>query len=320
MLLILSNSKDATTDYLANVLKQKGVKHLRFNTDRSLENARFQYEVGQPRLRLDDKWYVPSEFTNVWYRRPERLKCSHLDESVESNLALDEWAESLEAFLSHIPVARWMNHPSANVAASHKLQQLTIASNLGFLIPNTLVTQDPAELQDFFRRVQGRVIVKPLSAGYLERPNKEMDTLIYTNRVDEQHLGDLSDLSGCPTLFQEEIIKSSDIRITVVDGHIHAAELKASDLDGVQRCDIRRNNMSDVVHRAVGLPDAIERDIHKLTAHYGLRYAAIDMAVTTKGDWVFFEINPNGQWAWMDLAGATNIAESFVRSFTDQDS
>jgi len=33
---------------------------------------------------------------------------------------------------------------------------------------------------------------------------------------------------------------------------------------------------------------------------------------------IFFEVNPNGQWAWLDLSGGMNIAASFVKTFSKQ--
>jgi hypothetical protein len=48
--------------------------------------------------------------------------------------------------------------------------------------------------------------------------------------------------------------------------------------------------------------------LKRLLEEYSLRFAAVDFAVANDGAWVFFEINPNGQWAWLDLAGATDVA------------
>jgi glutathione synthase/RimK-type ligase-like ATP-grasp enzyme len=74
--------------------------------------------------------------------------------------------------------------------------------------------------------------------------------------------------------------------------------------------------MDDVVYQQVNLPTEVENGIRKLMEHYRLRFAAIDMAMDQDGRWVFFEINPNGQWAWLDLVGAVTIGSSFVRSFS----
>ena len=52
--------------------------------------------------------------------------------------------------------------------------------------------------------------------------------------------------------------------------------------------------------------------------HYELRFGAIDMVVSAAGDWYFLEINPNGQWAWLDMTAGTNIAASFLQAFSEK--
>jgi hypothetical protein len=315
MLLILTNSEDVTADYLVSVLSQHEIAFLRFDTDTMLHRLTFSFDGHTPLIRVGGVAYRPQDFSNVWYRRPERLKHPRFEGSPEGGFVLEEWSEALEGFFAQIEKPKWMNHPSCNVAASHKVEQLVRARALGLPVPDTLVTQEPDQLRAFYEKHGGQVIVKPMANGYVERPKGEQDSLIYTNRVPAGHLADLDDLPACPTLFQEEIAKVADVRITMVDHDTHAVELIARESDGSQRCDIRRNNMEDVSYRVVNLPEDVEQRIRALAAHYGLRFAAIDMAVTRNGEWVFFEINPNGQWAWLDLAGNTSIAASFVNAF-----
>lgn len=317
MLLIITNSQDVTADYLATVLTARHIVFVRLDTDTLLNRVSFTFERGKPLLRVDSHWYSPAEFSNVWYRRPERLKHHDFETTPEEKITLEEWAETLEGFFAHIPADKWMNHPAFNVAASHKIEQLTRATTLGLTTPDTLVTQDAARLRAFFSQHKGKVIVKPLASGYVERPEGQSDTLIYTNEVAGSHLDDLADLQACPTLFQQRIDKSCDVRITVVDGEIHAVDLIAAEEGGAQRCDIRRNNMEDVSYRKRVLPDAVLEKLKTLLNSYRLRFAAIDMAVDTEGQWVFFEINPNGQWAWLDLDAGLDIASSFVRVFAN---
>ncbi|MEJ0000911.1 MAG: hypothetical protein WDO13_18135 [Verrucomicrobiota bacterium] len=187
---------------------------------------------------------------------------------------------------------------------------------LGLLVPDTLVTQEPSAVTAFYEEHGRKLIVKPISSGYVERGPTERDSLIYTNRVLDEHLNDLGDLKHCPAFFQQFIEKSYDVRITVVDGDIHVVALFASDATGNQRCDIRRNNMADVSYKQIELPDRIRQLIANLMRRYNLRFGAIDMAVSTTGEWYFFEINPNGQWAWLDTSAGTRLGESFVKSFT----
>jgi D-alanine-D-alanine ligase-like ATP-grasp enzyme len=73
--------------------------------------------------------------------------------------------------------------------------------------------------------------------------------------------------------------------------------------------------MVDVRYDSIALPDKVRESLLALVRSYDLRFAAIDLAVDRAGRWVFFEVNPNGQWAWLDLAGVCDIAASFVKVF-----
>jgi glutathione synthase/RimK-type ligase-like ATP-grasp enzyme len=209
-----------------------------------------------------------------------------------------------------------MNHPSINAAASRKLQQLSTAAQLGIKIPDTLVTQEPKELKAFYAKHGGRLIAKPLSTGYVERGKDDADSLIYTNRLTSLDMAKLDDLSVCPTLFQECVEKDFDVRITVVDSELTAVRLIAKEADGTQRCDIRRNNMIDVNYSEIDLPGHVTASVWTLMRKYQLRFAAIDMVVSLAGEWLFLEINPNGQWAWIDQVARTSISASFVKAFS----
>jgi hypothetical protein len=316
MLLIVTNGSDATADYLLPKLTEGNIPFVRFDTNTALERIALSFTPGNPLIRIDNRLYSPDDFSNVWYRRPERLLSSQIPDTPEGKCVLDEWSEGLEGFFAHIPRYRWMNFPAANALASRKLEQLTVAKYLGFTIPDTLVTQDSEALRAFFYKHDGEVIVKPIGRACVERSDSEVDSIIFTNRVREFDLENLEDLARCPTLFQQSVRKLSDVRITLVDGEIHTFELTAKDLDGKQRCDIRRNNMSDVVYREICPPQDIVACLHRLMKHYGLRFAAIDMAVADDGEWYFFEVNPNGQWAWLDLCAGATIYESFCKSFS----
>ena len=106
-----------------------------------------------------------------------------------------------------------------------------------------------------------------------------------------------------------------DVRITIMDRDVHAVGLTASDNNTEQRLDIRRNDMQDVRYTPLQLSQALRMRILKFVASYDLRFAAIDMAIDHDDQWIFFEINANGQWAWLDLVGVSDIAGSFLRSF-----
>ena len=170
MLLILTNSKDATADFLERALCNEGLPLIRLDTDTILSDLRISYSLGKVTLAKSGVSCTPTEISHVWYRRPQPLSHSVLGSSPEAKYTLSEWAECLEGFLAHIPYALWMNYPSRNAIASHKLEQISQAGQCGLRLPKTLLTQDQQELRAFYEICNGRVIVKPLAGGYVERP------------------------------------------------------------------------------------------------------------------------------------------------------
>jgi hypothetical protein len=64
--------------------------------------------------------------------------------------------------------------------------------------------------------------------------------------------------------------------------------------------DFRRAQVFDLRHRAVQLPASLRDACVDLVRHLGLRFGAIDLVETYSGDYVFLEVNPNGQWLWLE--------------------
>lgn len=315
MLLVITNSRDVTADYLCGRLEEHSIGFRRLDTDGGLDRISLSYSISTPVLKYGPQEWAADDFAHVWFRRPLPLRLGFKMEDAERAHTLAEWSEALEGFLGHIPIEAWMNHPSRNVRASHKMEQLSRAARFGLTVPPTIVSQDVDRVRSFWAECNGRVIVKPLASGYIEREAASDDTVIYANRVSESALDDLELVARCPTLFQREVAKRMDVRLCVVDDQMTAAGMVAED-GGEQRLDIRRRNMQDVRYVEVEPPPEVESALLALVRSYGLRFAAIDMAVADDGRWVFFEINPNGQWAWLDISGGFDVARLFVQSFS----
>lgn len=315
MLLVITNEGDATADYLCGRLEAVGLPYVRFDSEAVPERVGVSYVGSRASLYLEERWWSPEQFSNVWYRRPKPLAFELGGDRAERAHTISEWSEALEGFFAHVPFRAWMNHPSANACSSHKMEQLSRALRLGLDVPASVVTQDAAVAGKFWADCGGRVIVKPLACGHLEREDPAEDTLIYTNRVAEGDLGDLGLVANCPTLFQKEVAKRVDVRVCVIDDEVAATGIIAPHRAEGQRLDIRRNNMADVEHIPMPVPLDVRDKLLGLVRSYSLRFSAIDMGVDSDGRWWFFEVNPNGQWAWLDIAGGCDIAASFIRAF-----
>ena len=65
-------------------------------------------------------------------------------------------------------------------------------------------------------------------------------------------------------------------------------------------------------HEPFNLPNIITKHILTLMKTWKLKFAAIDMIVTPSGEYVFLEVNPNGQWGWIETLTGMPITDSLV--------
>lgn len=313
MLLVLTSTEDATADYLCTRLQTQGLPFLRIDTDTFAEMGFVEYGSAGVSLWYAARSYTPDSFLAVWYRRPCGIAVKGEFGAAELLHTSREWGASLDGFLAHIDTRRWINHPAANARASSKLLQLSMAHGVGIMIPETIISRSSVEAQLFFQRHNGSVVIKPLSVGYVEAPDGTIEAQIYTSALRQEHLHEAHLLRRCPTLLQQRVEKGADVRITIVDRLVTAISFtprKAHAPVDIRECDPR-----EVDYACAPLPVDVRARLLRLIEHLELRFAAVDMIWTAENQWVFLEVNPNGQWAWMDLLGGSDIAATFVTAF-----
>lgn len=65
-------------------------------------------------------------------------------------------------------------------------------------------------------------------------------------------------------------------------------------------------------HEPIELPNRIAVSCQSITAHYGLSYSAIDLVLGQDGTYYFLEMNPNGQWAWIEHKTGYPIRDALI--------
>jgi glutathione synthase/RimK-type ligase-like ATP-grasp enzyme len=275
-------------------LRARGAPFIRFNTEDYPRLVELTWEMTDCRLRLGGRWHWLSDVPSIWYRRPV---APTLDISVADERAHWIAAESLEALRGvwRTYDGLWVNHPDANDRASSKLEQLRRARRIGFDVPETLVTSNHSDLSEFATR--GSLICKPLKSGYVSAEGHE--GLFFTSLVDESDVAAFEKGGPEPYLFQRLVEKDHELRVTVIGERVFAVRLE-SQLHEDTSIDWRRGDQTRLKHTPVELPDETAHRCLEFVRSYGLVFAAIDLAVDKDGQQVFFEINPNGQWAWIE--------------------
>jgi glutathione synthase/RimK-type ligase-like ATP-grasp enzyme len=67
------------------------------------------------------------------------------------------------------------------------------------------------------------------------------------------------------------------------------------------------------------LPTAVTDKLRLLMQRLGLVYGAIDMRLSDTGEYVFFEVNPAGQWLFVENAPGQPIARALATLMVEKD-
>jgi hypothetical protein len=232
----------------------------------------------------------------IWIRRPGKIQWPPGLSSGEQEWATTE-AEHLFRGLWTWVSAKWVSEPDQIRRASLKLNQLRVAQQLGFKIPRTIVTNRPAEALDFVRDCRAGVVVKSLALPAITYGNKV--ATLYTHRLTPRDLQKLPLVSNSATLMQEFIPKTADIRVTVIGRRVFPVAILPNSAASE---DFRRAEVFDLRHEPIKLPVQLSGMCRRLVSCLGLKFGAIDLLKTKTGEYVFLEINPNGQWLWLEWA------------------
>lgn len=291
--LILTSDLDFATDRVCRELTSRGTTFLRLNRER-LSGVLLALDPVEPSLicRNDDlTWTVGPELRSVWWRQGTFDRNVAGGATVQDQLERSQWS----AFMRSMMVfdgARWLNHPAAVYRAETKAVQLAEAARVGFHVPRTVMTNDPS-------------IDRPATDGQ-PVAIKSVDTLLlrdgpdqlfgYTCIMDWNDAA-VADLAAAPLTVQQALLEKIDLRVTVVEDRLWCTSIKrgGTGIEGDWR--LTAKDQLEVVDHVLSHED-VDR-CRELVASLGLRYGAIDLAVVAGRSW-FIEINPTGEWGWLD--------------------
>ena len=299
---VISTALDLATDRVVDILSQRAVPLLRFNTEDFPYRKCISWQIDTDKksclLDLERKIHSPKDVRSIWYRRVRSpASPPGCDEAIHKYVVNEAYGALRGMTSAHFSGCRWMSFPAKIEAAEMKPYQLYIAAKLGFPIPPTIISSDPLAIRDFFFRHEGNVIAKPVRSGYIEVADKAF--AIYTRRLSHKDIELLETALPCPIIVQKEIPKEVDIRVTVVGRKIFSVAID-SQTDPHAKIDWRRTENPDLPHQIHELPGRIKNLLIKLTHELGLSFAAIDLVLTPGGKYFFLEVNPSGQWLWVE--------------------
>lgn len=238
-------------------------------------------------------------FDVVWLRRPTPAVLPSDLHPGDLPVARRECRDFL-AGLYHLvaPGAFWVNPLESHARSELKMAQLQEAVRAGMTVPPTLLSNDPARIRRFLDELQGRAIYKPFLPAQWE--NQDNMAVLLTSEISADDLPEDALLRLTPGIFQARIDKVHELRATFLGNHVVTARLNSQEVEAA-RLDWRAAG-GQIRVEPDRLPDELERACRQVMRGLGIYYGAFDFIVTPEGEHVFLEVNPAGQFLWVERA------------------
>ena len=237
------------------------------------------------------------DYDVVWWRRA-RKPCipKGIAHAQDYRFVVRENLLFHESFTYNMaPNAWWINSKDAANRASFKLLQLKTASECGLTIPTTLCSNDPEEIRLFIlKHAANGVIYKPLSGKDNPINIPSVSKITYLDLPSNQFL------QRSPGIFQKEVKKQYELRVTCFGHYLVAAKLNV------------HKNQQLVIEPFV-LPDDLSIKIRAFMHELGIVFGTCDFIVTPDDEYIFLELDEQGQFLWIeDLNPAFKMLDIFV--------
>jgi predicted ATP-grasp superfamily ATP-dependent carboligase len=237
-----------------------------------------------------------SDVELIWLRRirANQLATEKAADPVHQDIINSDCRGALSGLLGTKFAGKWFSDPEASFRASDKVSQLKVAADCGLRIPRTLVSQSPTDIRSFFENEHRDIIVKAVvgvSEPFL-RTIRLTDLARYSDEA----------FSVSPAIYQEFITGTRHLRILTFGGRSIAGIIDTTDVDW-------RPNLNVPIARYEVEP-ALQSQIDLVLKSLGLRMGVIDIKIDDRGQFVWLEVNPQGQFAFLEpLTGQSFLSE-----------
>lgn len=297
MIYVISEAEDVTTNYVLEWLIYYKKDFIRSNFQ---DVATLNYlELSNDTLDVKIDHIQKSKIDKIWHRRgrtrftPLSLRkipsiYSYLKK--EEEILVKSFENILKKDISYIGSFQKEDE-------NYKIDYLLLAKKVNLKIPNTLVTTSKDELQSFFKK-HTSIITKDLRYPIRIKSENYKITSAGTTIVSADMLSKMK-INFAPSLFQERIHKQYEIRIFFFMNKLYPMAILSQN-DESTSLDYRNyNNLKPNRNVPVLLPSEVEKKIINFIKLSELNTGSIDVILNTDNQYVFLEVNPQGQFDWV---------------------
>lgn len=315
--LILTRKFDPEVTRVSIKLLAKGIDNVCLNVEEIPNQMKVGYHINASRdpqvnFTIGQRNFNNFDFPVVWIRDFDTTLMSFdflgRDQEMAKRFCYEQWNDSYQILISSLK-SEWINRPEANFKAINRLAQLMTAKECGFKIPETLLTNNAKVASEFYRDNNGEVVMKAVHHHSIEIKGKVY--YMYTRFLTKDDFLKLRDIVYAPCILQKRLYKKSEIRVTIIDKDIFAAELVCEMIPACQE-DIHRYGISRIPKKIVKLDSRTEKACLKIMSKFDLKYCTFDFILDKNDELFFLEINPTGDWYWIEHETKMPITDTMV--------
>ena len=213
----------------------------------------------------------------------------------------------------------WVNNPENNRRADNKLNQLRLAKSLGLSVPKTITSNDPKTIKTFARELGSKPMVYKTLCSPFVKETKKTYASVYTTPI-ELTAEILQATKPVPCLIQEYVDKAYELRITVIGEQVFAVRIFSQDYPSTSVDWRRDQHKIQLRQELIELDSSLRHFCVEIVKRLDLIFGAIDIIITLEDQPVFLEINPNGQWAWIEYTLGAPISDALIDELTREES
>lgn len=304
---IITEPADLHVDSVVRVLQARDVEVIRLHPEdfgsglsisAKISNGRVTGDINNPYHSVQVE-----RIASVWYRGIRTLGYP-LAVAREAREHVVKQYRGLIRNLRACLDCHWVCDPLKLQVAELKALQLIEAYNSGLSVPPTLLTNSAERVDEFRREAPGgRCALKTFEAVGVQ--SKDGWRMPYTTVINDETPLESARLS--PIIVQPYVEKKAEVRCVVIGDELFPAMIHNKG-DGVPDWRMRHELDADGNFRDANeysrmtLPSAVEHSIKKFIRAFQIDFASIDFIIDESDDFVFLDLNPNGQWLWLEHA------------------
>lgn len=331
MILIISEEKEKVTDDVLFYLLKNNVKFIRLNIQDLIDSFSIKFYSGKIKIFIELENKEVIDFDNIlsiWYRR------GGLNFSNDySKMAKEDGIGDLLTVLYH------HNHKSKedvektffsiitqthyclgnfNFNTLNKLHQAFIATKCGLKVADTIFSNNNTEVDTFFDDHSSHVITKSILERSMQFSFLGQEYSMPPMSTTKVSRDALKHKKFQISQFQKYQSKKYEIRTFVIENQIYSMAIFSQDNEQT-KFDYRNYDYDNPnKYIAYKLPEHIEIKLLNFMKELGMNTGSADFIYTEDKEYIFLEINPAGQYDWLNKYCNYGIEQKIAQLLIEQ--